>query len=172
MKLLIIVDFQNDFVTGSLGFPEAKILEEVIYQKALLYKNDGDDVLLTLDTHSPDYLNTQEGKKLPIIHCIKNTDGWNIFGKVNELEGLRLEKKTFGSVELVEYLKDKDYEEIELVGLVSNICVLSNAIIAKATLPEAKIIVDAKATASSDSILHEKALDVLEGLQIEVRNRG
>lgn len=172
MKLLIIVDFQNDFVDGSLGFAEAKLLEDKIFEKALNYQNNGDDIIFTLDTHYDDYLQTQEGINLPIAHCIKNTIGWDLFGKLKDIKGYKLEKNTFGSVELFNFLKNSQYNEIELVGLVSNICVISNAIIAKTTLPEAKIIIDASCTSSSDKTLHEKVLDVMEGLQIKVINRG
>ena len=172
-KLLIVVDFQVDFVDGTLGFPEAKKLEDLIYEKIKAYKANGDDVIFTFDTHDENYLNTIEGKKLPIVHCIKGTEGHKLYGKVNELLdcGMSIEKVTFGSLELGNYLKDKDYMEVEICGLVSNICVLSNAIIAKAALPNAIIKVDAKATASVNLDLHNKALDVMEGLHIDVFNR-
>lgn len=168
MKLLVIVDYQNDFVDGALGFPEAKLLEGKIIEKAKNY----DEIVFTLDTHDDNYLNTQEGKKLSIKHCLYNTHGWQLYGKVNELSGKKFPKNTFGSEELFQYLKTKKYQEIEIVGLVSNICVLANAILAKTALPEAKIIVDASCTDSFDKDLHEKALDIMEGLQIEVINRG
>lgn len=172
-KLLIVVDFQVDFVTGALGFPKAKEVEEVIYEKIKLYQKNNDDIIFTFDTHDDNYLNTVEGKKLPIIHCLKGTEGRQLYGKVNELKksGVSFEKPTFGSLDLGIYLKDKNYQEIEVCGLVSNICVISNAVIAKSAIPNAVIKVDAKATASFDEDLHEKALDVLEGLHVEVVNR-
>ncbi|HHX00190.1 MAG TPA: cysteine hydrolase [Acholeplasmataceae bacterium] len=172
-KLLIVVDFQVDFVTGALGFPKAKEVEEVIYEKIKLYQKNNDDIIFTFDTHDDNYLNTVEGKKLPIVHCIKGTKGHALYGKVNEFKdrGVSFEKPTFGSLDLGIYLKDKNYQEIEVCGLVSNICVISNAVIAKSAIPNAVIKVDAKATASFDEDLHEKALDVLEGLHVEVVNR-
>ena len=172
MKLLLVIDFQNDFVCGSLGFPQAKDLEEKIYQKIIQYRNNNDDVVYTFDTHYENYLETQEGKNLPIPHCVERTTGWELYGKIKNLEGYQIKKNTFGATELFAFLKNSRYSEIELVGLVSNICVISNAIIAKTVLPEAKIIVDASCTASANQDLHEKALDVMEGLQIEVINRG
>ncbi|HEY8444648.1 MAG TPA: isochorismatase family cysteine hydrolase [Bacilli bacterium] len=168
MKLLIIVDYQKDFVDGALGFEKAKLLEERIYQKALNY----DNIIFTLDTHDDNYLNTQEGKNLSIVHCIRDSEGWQLYGKIKDLKGTKVIKNTFGSSELLSLLKESNFQEIELVGLVSNICVLANAVIAKTALPEAKIIVDAKCTASFDEDLHEKALDVMAGLQIEIINRG
>lgn len=167
-KLLIVVDFQNDFVCGALGFPNAAALDEKICQKIDEYKND--EIVYTLDTHDENYLSTQEGRLLPISHCIKGSAGHELYGKAKEkLAGTRFfEKSTFASLELGEYLKNKRYSSIELVGLVSNICVLSNAVIARAACPETEIIVDGNLTSSSDRELHAKALDVMRGLQITV----
>ncbi len=173
-KLLLIIDFQNDFVDGSLGFDGAEKLDSVIAEKIMFYRENNWDVAFTFDTHNEDYLSTLEGKNLPVEHCIKGTFGHNLYGKCATLiqpNDKLFFKPTFGSGELYEYLKDKDYEEIEIVGLVSNICVISNAIISKTALPEASIIVDAACTDSFDKILNEKALDVMEGLQIKVLNR-
>lgn len=173
-KLLIVVDYQIDFVSGSLGFPKAAELEEGIYQKIKDYKENNQDVIFTFDTHDTNYLKSQEGRNLPVEHCIKGSEGWKLYGKVADLydkDTLSYEKPTFGSLELAEYLRDRKYDSIELIGLVSNICVISNAILAKAALPEAQIIVDASCTASFDDSLNEKALDVMEGLQMKVINR-
>lgn len=172
-RLLIVVDFQNDFVSGSLGFDEAKELTPIIKNKIEEYLKNNDDIIFTLDTHKEDYMETFEGSKLPIKHCLKNTKGWEVVDEVNYLErAIKVfEKPTFPSLELANYLKDKDYQEIELCGLVSNICVLSNAVMVKASLPNAKIIIDSKATSSFDKNLQEKCFDVLEGIHIEVINR-
>lgn len=171
-KLLIVVDYQNDFVNGSLGFDGAEKLEECIAGKISEYKDY--DIVYTLDTHNDNYLETMEGKKLPVKHCIKGSDGWNIYGKPKRmLKHCKCFKKdTFGSKELFDFLRTKDYEEIELVGLVSNICVISNAIIAKTALPQAEIIVDATCTDSFDKTLNEKSLDVMEGLHITIVGRN
>lgn len=168
-KLLIVVDFQNDFVDGSLGFPEADLLDEKICRKINEYEND--EIIYTLDTHYENYMNTQEGKNLPIPHCVKGTDGHALYGKTKKLLKNKrcFEKNTFPSLELGKYLEGKDYCIIELCGLVSNICVLSNAVIAKAACPEAEIIVDSRLTAGADKELHSKALDVMRGLQITVK---
>jgi nicotinamidase/pyrazinamidase len=178
-KLLIVIDFQKDFVDGSLGFSKAEVLDERIYQKIKKYQDEKQDIIFTFDTHQPDYLNTQEGRYLPIEHCLKGSQGWELYGKVgafykenNNKENIKaIEKITFASLDLGVYLKDKDYQEVELVGLVSNICVLSNAVIVKAALPETKVIVDASCTASASEDLHNKCLDVMAGIQVEVVNR-
>ena len=171
---LIVVDYQNDFVNGSLGFPEAGRLEGNIAKKIEQYRKNGGDVIFTFDTHRENYLKTQEGKNLPVTHCIEGTAGHMLYGQIGELiqkSDKRFYKDTFGSDGLYEYLKTNPYESIELVGLVSNICVIANAVLAKTAQPETPICVDAACTASHDGKLNEAALDVTEGLQIQVINR-
>lgn len=167
-KLLIVVDFQNDFVDGSLGFDSAKDVVQPIYDKINEYKSKGDDILFTRDTHDENYLNTQEGKNLPIPHCIINTDGWEIYGEANHPENVVFDKGAFGSLDLGQYLIGKDYTVVELAGLVSNICIISTAVIVKSALPEAVVVVDERLTDSYDKKLHQAALDVMEGFQVKV----
>ena len=138
-KCLIVVDYQNDFVSGSLGFEKAKTLELGIANKINSYHVNGDDVIFTLDTHYDDYMDSYEGKHLPVPHCIENTDGHKLYGSV------------------------------ELVGVVTNICVVANAVLAKTALPDADIIVDSTLTASNDERLHNAALDTMEGMQIIIK---
>ncbi|MPM47223.1 hypothetical protein SDC9_93931 [bioreactor metagenome] len=173
-RLLVVVDYQRDFVNGSLGFPGAEELDGLIAGKIAAYRASGGDVVFTLDTHGPDYPATQEGRKLPVTHCVEESAGWALYGKTGEARqenDLCFRKPTFPSLKLANWLASQDYSQVELVGLVSNICVISNAVMAKAALPEAEIVVDAACTASFDPYLHEKTLDVLEGLQITVANR-
>ncbi|MCZ6117345.1 cysteine hydrolase family protein [Campylobacter ureolyticus] len=169
-RLLVVVDFQNDFVCGSLGFEKAKELEKVILEKINEYKND--DIIFTLDTHEDDYLSTIEGKHLPIKHCIKGTSGHEIYGKIKEISKNYpcIEKETFASKELLHFIENKPftYESIEICGLVSDICVISNAIIAKAASPKSKILVDKKATSSANLKMQEMAFKVMQNLHIEV----
>lgn len=169
-RLLVVVDFQNDFVCGSLGFEKAKELEKVILEKINEYKND--DIIFTLDTHEDDYLNTIEGEHLPIKHCIKGTSGHEIYGKIKEISKNYpcIEKETFASKELLHFIENKPftYESIEICGLVSDICVISNAIIAKAASPKSKILVDKKATSSANLQMQEMAFKVMQNLHIEV----
>ena len=170
-KLLLVIDYQNDFVSGSLGFEQAVSLEDPICRKIESYLKNGDDIIFTLDTHGQDYSSTQEGKKLPVPNCMKGSDGWKVYGKAASYlskAAAVFEKPTFGSLELGEYLKSHPYESIELCGVVSNICVISNAVLARAALPEAAIVVDSHCTASNDPGLNQKALDVMAGFQVEV----
>jgi len=173
-KLLIVVDYQNDFVVGTLGFPKAVELEQNITSKITKYRNNGDDIVFTFDTHTDDYLHTQEGMNLPIEHCIQASDGWNLYGSIaffKEQQDVCFSKETFGSSELFFHLNGKDYKSIELVGVVSNICVISNAILAKTALPQVPVMVDASCVASNDDALNDAALDVMASLQIKISNR-
>ncbi|MDU4960494.1 MAG: isochorismatase family cysteine hydrolase [Sporomusaceae bacterium] len=173
-NILLVIDYQNDFVDGALGFAQAAELEPAIAAKIDQYKRNGDQVAFSFDTHQPDYLATQEGKKLPVVHCLKDTPGWQLYGKVASrcaAGDLRFEKGAFGSFELAAYLRGQGFDRVELAGVVSHICVLSNAVLAKAALPEAEIIIDAVCTASFDEQLHQAALDVMAGLQMTVINR-
>lgn len=140
-KLLIVVDYQNDFVDGALGFPGAADIFPAIRKKVIAYKNEGHTVVFTKDTHVPEYLDTQEGRNLPIIHCVKGTQGHELYGDLEVLsEGSKVfEKNTFGSDLLFDYLRSETFESVELVGLVSNICVLSNAVLAKTASPETQL---------------------------------
>lgn len=183
-RLLIVVDYQNDFVDGALGFEGAEKLDEAIAAKIAEYREAGDFIVFTLDTHHKDYMDTREGRNLPIPHCIEGTPGHDLYGKVAEMrrdsDDVYL-KPTFGSAALFERLikaqKVSDgvgsvpFESIELVGLVSSICVLSNAVIARTACPEVEVIVDAACTGAADPAVNEKALDILEGLQVKVVNR-
>lgn len=173
-KLLIVVDYQKDFVDGALGFPGAERLDPLIAQRIADYRAAGDDVAFTHDTHGSDYAHTQEGRKLPPAHCLFGTPGWELYGETGAAHRPSdpvFRKPTFPSLELAEWLKGRSYAQVELCGLVSHICVLTNAVMVKAALPETEILVDARLTASYDPALHEKALDVLEGIQITVTHR-
>jgi len=170
-SILIVVDYQCDFVSGALGFPGAELLDEAISAKIGAYRAAGADVAFTMDTHGAGYLNTQEGRKLPVPHCLKGTPGWELYGKTGAAKLERdpcFYKPVFGSLELALWLQKSAYRRIELVGLVSNICVISNAVLVKAALPEAEVLVDAACTASHDPELHRQTLAVLEGLQIGI----
>ena len=174
MKILIVVDYQNDFVTGPLGFEKAKDLEEPIMKKLDEYWARGDMIVFTKDKHDPErYLDTQEGRRLPIPHCIDD-EGSAIYGKpakyCHDLN--TVVKDRFGSEDLcARFYFYEGIESIELVGVVGSMCVLSNAVLLKANYPEARIIVDAECVASPDDDMNEKALDIMENLQIDVINR-
>jgi nicotinamidase-related amidase len=174
-KLLIVVDYQNDFVTGSLGFPKATELEESIAEKIRTYRalGDGGQIIFTMDTHDRHYMDSQEGKNLPIAHCIDGEDGWQLYGSVADLKGpqdLVFSKPTFGSMELADYLQGKadQYESVEFVGVVTNICVISNVALVKAAMPNVPQLVDAHCVASNDDALGEAALKVMESIHVQV----
>ena len=175
-RYLFVIDYQNDFVDGALGFPGAEALDAGIAEKVRAY-GEG-HVLFTRDTHFENYLDTREGRLLPVPHCLKGTHGWELYGETAaacaEVGALAIDKLVFGmdvTDPAVAAVLPEAADEIELVGLVSNICVISNACVLQARYPEARIIVDAKLTASMDPQMHEKVLDVLEGFQVKVINR-
>ncbi len=167
MKYLVVVDMQNDFISGSLGSEQAKGIVQNVKQK--LQSFDG-RVIFTRDTHSEKYLRTQEGKKLPVEHCIKGTDGWEICDELKPLVETVVDKGTFGSLELPGEIKKERsrVEEIELCGLCTDICVISNAMILKAAFPETRIVVDAKCCAGVTQESHETALNAMRAVQIDV----
>lgn len=170
-KALVVVDYQVDFVSGALGFAGAELLEPLIIEKINKYHAENGDVYFTLDTHGENYLNTAEGKKLPVPHCIKGTEGHRLYGRVAECVGegdTVIEKPSFGSLELAERLRKAGYDEVEFCGLVTDICVVSNVILAKAALPESRIIVDGSACASFDIEKHKAALEVMKSVQVDV----
>lgn len=172
-KCLIVVDYQNDFVCGSLGFAKAAALDHRIAAKIKSYHDNGDVVLFTFDTHTGDYLHSREGRYLPIAHCVEGTEGHCLYGETakSRVDGdLCFYKSTFGSGALYEHLKETPYAQIELVGVVTNICVISNAVLAKTAQPETEISVDAACVASNQESLNRAALAVMHSLQITITN--
>ena len=169
-NILIVVDMQNDFIDGALGTKEAVAIVPKVEEKI---RNFDGDVFFTRDTHETYYLETQEGKNLPVKHCIRDTEGWQIR---KELDVLRktdpVDKETFGSTDLAGELTMIDEDEgigsITLVGLCTDICVISNALLIKASLPEVPICVDAKCCAGVTPESHENALKAMEACQIKI----
>ena len=169
-QILIIVDMQNDFIDGALGTKEAVAIVPKVEDKI---RNFDGEVFFTRDTHETWYLETQEGKNLPVPHCIRGTEGWQIR---KELDALRktepIDKETFGSTDLAADLlalhEDEEIGSITLVGLCTDICVISNALLLKATLPEVRIYVDAACCAGVTPESHENALKAMEACQIKV----
>lgn len=173
MHVLIVVDMQNDFIDGALGTAEAIAIVPNVIKKI----RDFDGIVLaTKDTHGEDYLSTQEGKNLPVVHCVKGTEGWELNPSVAELiDEPAIEKPTFGSVRLGEVLaalsRKAPVEDITLIGLCTDICVISNAMIAKAYLPEVPVIVDASCCAGVTPASHNNALEAMKVCQIQVVNQ-
>lgn len=173
-KFLIVVDMQKDFVDGALGTPEAQKIVDKVAEKILNF--DG-YIIATMDTHKEDYMETREGKFLPVKHCINESEGWKIDEKVMDALKKRgcsiLTKPTFGSIALIEKLKkDASSDEqldIELVGLCTDICVVSNALLLKANFPEAEIAVDASCCAGVTPEKHQAALETMRSCQIVIK---
>lgn len=158
---------QVDFINGALGSNQAKAIVPVVADKV---KNFNGRVIFTRDTHLDNYLQTQEGKNLPIPHCIKNTDGWHICDELKQYAKTVIDKQTFGSMELPKVINEfnENVEQIELCGLCTDICVISNAMILKSAFPEAKIIVDATCCAGLTVESHNTALNAMKAAQIEI----
>ena len=169
MKYLIVVDMQNDFIDGALGTAEAVSI--VPYVKSVIENFDG-KVIFTRDTHFENYMQTQEGKNLPVPHCIKGTDGWQIRAELDALRKTEaIDKLTFGSKDLAEMLKNEgDIESITFVGLCTDICVISNVMLVKAFYPEIPLIVDAKACAGVTPESHKNALNAMKMCQVKIIN--
>ena len=168
-KILIVVDMQNDFIDGALGSAEA--VKIVPYVKRTIEQFEG-KVFFTRDTHAENYMNTQEGKNLPVPHCIKDTHGWQIRA---ELDALRItepiDKLTFGSKDILEVLKGEgNIESITFLGLCTDICVISNVLLVKAFFPEIPLIVDAKGCAGVTPESHQNALQAMKVCQVKVIN--
>lgn len=170
MKVLCVIDMQKDFIDGALGTNEAQEIVENVKNKILSYKAVSEQVIFTRDTHKENYMETLEGKNLPVPHCIEGTDGWEISG-VLPTDGCKIiDKPTFGSMELADYVSELcGVEEIELIGLCTDICVISNALLLKAKMPEIKIIVDSSCCAGVTPQSHNNALEAMKMCQIEIR---
>lgn len=174
--VLVAVDMQNDFVTGALGSAEAQAIESRVADK--IRRFDG-EIFYTLDTHAEDYMNTQEGRRLPVPHCIRDTEGWRLTPTIRAAlaerqaagEEHRLIKNTFGAVHLAERIRERcggAPDCIELIGLCTDICVISNAMLLKAAFPEARIAVDASCCAGVSPESHQCALAAMRVCQIDV----
>lgn len=168
MKILVVVDMQNDFIDGALGTAEAVAIVPSVIEKIKKYESEGGIIVYTKDTHPEDYLSTREGKYLPVKHCIKGTQGHSIPAEILRGHDLIIEKPTFGSMELVDYLGSLDFDEIELVGLCTDICVVSNALLVKAAFPEKDVTVDSSCCAGVTSDSHNAALTTMKMCQINV----
>jgi len=182
-KVLIVVDMQKDFIDGALGTPEAAAIVDKVAGRIADSKDEL--ILFTRDTHGADYLDTSEGKKLPVVHCVEGTDGWQINDTVMDawrnnintrivdmLPNNTFDKPVFGSVDLVNFLAEcaHDISEIEILGLCTDICVVSNALMIKNTLPDIEIAVNATCCAGVSPQSHQEALNTMQMCQVTIRN--
>ncbi len=173
-KFLIVVDMQNDFIDGALGTREAQAITDAAAERIRACCGAGYRTIATLDTHGENYMETAEGKKLPVPHCIRGTDGWQIHPKIREALGdcTLLEKPTFGSTRLPELIREgmapDDRLVIEVMGLCTDICVVSNVLLLKAHFPEARIAVNTGCCAGVTPARHEAALETMRSCQIDM----
>lgn len=175
MKVLIVVDMQNDFIDGALGSPEAQAIVPNVIEKIKKYRADPEGALIfTADTHYDDYLESQEGRKLPVPHCINGTSGWHIPSSMYNPGDILVPKVTFGAESLPLYIRSiermcqKNIDSIEFVGLCTDICVISNVMLVKAHYPEVPLIVDSSCCAGVTPASHQNALEAMKMCQVEI----
>lgn len=178
MNILVVVDMQNDFVTGVLGTPEARAIVPYVVGRVVDGINRGEELLFTRDTHGPDYLATQEGRRLPVPHCLRGTEGWEIIPQLAEDAAHSLDKNAFASRDLGALVRARDedlrrqgrpgVERVTLIGVCTDICVISNAMLLKAFVPEAEIRVEAACCAGVTPESHRTALAAMQACQITV----
>ena len=174
MKTLIVIDMQKDFIDGSLGTPEAVAIMPKVQAKISAYRENGDEIIFTRDTHGSDYMETSEGKHLPVVHCVKGTEGWMIPAELDIPDCKHIDKPSFGWTKWDSVLENgadtprKPFEAIEMIGVCTDICVISNALILKALYPEVPITVDASCCAGVTPEKHRAALEILRSCQISV----
>ena len=165
LRILAVIDMQKDFIDGSLGTPEAAAITAPLASFAANWEGP---VIFTRDTHGADYMRTQEGEKLPVPHCIRYTSGWEIEQSLQVPSAQVFDKNTFGSLDLTHHLLMNACTEVELVGVCTDICVVSNALLIKAYLPETIVRVDSSCCAGTTPDNHQKALDVMRQCQVEI----
>ena len=169
MKVLIVVDMQNDFIDGVLGTREAVAIVPHVKEKIEAYRAEKNTVIFTRDTHGEDYLQTQEGRKLPVPHCLEGTDGWQIDAALAVEDAPVFDKPGFGSPALIEYLRSlPTLEGVEFIGLCTDICVITNAMMTKGALPEVPLSVRADCCAGVTPQSHETALQAMRMCQISI----
>ena len=175
-KTLVVVDMQNDFLTGALRNEEAIKVADYVKAKIDQAKQNGETIIFTRDTHGEDYMQTEEGRNLPVPHCIKGSKGWEIIPQLeaDKNADLIIDKETFGAKELADYFRKNadDVDEVEFVGVCTDICVISNVLLTKAMIPNKKIYVDAAGCAGVTATTHDTALAAMKACHIIVENEG
>ncbi|MBR2341530.1 MAG: cysteine hydrolase [Clostridia bacterium] len=167
-KLLVVVDMQNDFVRGTLGSADAVAILPNVIKKLRFARENGVQIAFTRDTHFENYSSTQEGEKLPVLHCVKDTYGWEIVDGLYEDGEKVFDKPTFGSLELAKFVQGEGFDEVELIGVCTDICVVSNALLIKAYCPEVRVQVSADCCAGVSKESHDAALKTMSSCQVEI----
>lgn len=165
---MVVVDMQNDFIDGTLGTPQAQAIVPNVRARVQQQLAEGQEIVFTQDTHYENYMDTLEGRKLPVMHCQKGSEGWKLEASLEGISGKRFEKTTFGSVELARYVQTEEFDSIELIGLCTDICVIANAMLLKTVLSGTPILVRADCCAGVTPESHENALKAMQMCQIEV----
>lgn len=168
---LIVIDMQNDFLTGALANAQADRVIENVKKKISQYRERNEEIVFTRDTHENNYMQTQEGKNLPVPHCIKNSDGWAIVDGLVQNGDKIFDKPTFGSIELAKYVQESGFDSVELVGVCTDICVASNALLIKAFCPEVCVSVDGACCAGVTQESHLHALETMASCQVRIQNK-
>ncbi|SDB24070.1 Nicotinamidase-related amidase [Pseudobutyrivibrio sp. YE44] len=173
-KVLVVIDMQKDFITGALRNEEGIAIVPYVKEKIEAAKAAGNTIIFTRDTHGDDYMETEEGANLPVPHCIKGTEGWQIIPELNADENADyiIDKETFGSKELAELMAENEdnIDEVEFIGVCTDICVISNVLLTKAMIPNKKIYVDAKGCAGVTPAAHATALEAMKACHIKIEN--
>ena len=167
-ELLVVVDMQNDFITGALGTKEAQAIIPNVKAKIDEFVQNGQQIIFTRDTHYEDYMDTQEGFNLPVMHCIEGTEGWEIESSLQLEDAMVFDKITFGSPELAAYIQEAEFDTVTLVGVCTDICVISNAMLIKAFDTEVLVQVDSTCCAGVTPESHQNALKAMKQCQIEI----
>ncbi|MCQ2079795.1 MAG: cysteine hydrolase [archaeon] len=173
-RALVVVDYQNDFVTGPLGGSDARGIESALHDRVSRALSSGEDVFFTMDTHDADsYSKSDEGRHIPVPHCIRGTPGWEIHGSLRPLsERCRIIcKGTFGSPELASLISENGYDEVEVCGVATNVCVFANVVLIKTVVPECRVVVDPSLVASYDRAMGMEALRLMSAMCIDVKHR-
>ncbi len=167
-KLLAVIDMQHDFIYGALGTAEARRILPRVIERVRLARENGETVVFTRDTHEGNYLSTQEGERLPVVHCVRGSQGWQLAEGLAEKGGRVFDKPAFGSAELARFAAEGGFAEAELVGVCTDICVISNALLLKAFAPELRVSVRADCCAGVTPHSHETALAAMRACQIDI----
>lgn len=167
-ELLAVIDMQNDFVFGALGSSDAQAILPAVEERISAARQAGKTVVFTRDTHGEVYLSTQEGKRLPVRHCLKDSEGWQIVGGLQKSGDKVFDKPLFASVELAEYIRRENFERVEFIGVCTDICVVSNVLLTKAFSPETEVSVCAKCCAGTSAAAHEAALLTMRSCQAQI----
>ncbi len=167
-EVLVVIDMQNDFVFGSLGSQEARDILPALRERVEAARKNGTEIVFTRDTHEKNYLQTQEGKRLPVEHCIRNTDGWQIVEGLYKNGEKIFDKPTFGSVQLAKYLAEEPFDTVTFCGVCTDICVISNALLCKAFAPEKTVRAIEECMAGVSVESHRAAIAAMRSCQVEI----